>query len=101
MKESALENKLRLAVQREGGFCIKLNPIWNIGIPDRLIILQNRVIFCELKKPKGGRFSGTQKFWARRLATLGCEYWQVNSEERISAMLRGEIKEKTPLHGRG
>lgn len=90
MRESTLEDKLRLAVQALGGFCIKLNPAWNIGIPDRLCVLPSRVIFAELKKPKTGRLSGTQKFWRNKLMQLGCEYWLIDSEAKIREMLAKE-----------
>ena len=87
MLETSLETKLRLLVQKMGGFCIKLNPQWNIGIPDRVIILPKRVIFVELKRPGSRRLSTTQKFWRDRLQLLGCEYWLCNSEQRIEEML--------------
>lgn len=90
MLESTLEKNMRLAVQALGGFCIKLNPAWNIGIPDRLCVIPGRVIFVELKKPKTGRLSGTQKFWRNKLMQLGCEYWLINSEAKILEMLHKE-----------
>ena len=70
MSEKALEKNLYLAVKRLGGRCIKLNPLWNIGIPDRMILMPNgKIYFMELKDKS--RISPAQKIWIFWLKTAG------------------------------
>lgn len=70
--EREIEGKLVAAVRRHGGLCLKwVCPGWS-GVPDRIILLPGgRVIFCETKRPAGGRFSARQLWWLRKLTALG------------------------------
>lgn len=74
--ERDIEKKLRLMVERHGGLCLKwVCPGWS-GVPDRIILLPGgRVIFAELKRPKGGKVERLQKWWRERLQKLG--FWAV------------------------
>ena len=67
MLEKAVEEHLRTKVQALGGRCIKLDPTNAVGITDRLVILNNRVFFAELKRPRGGVLSRAQVAWRRWL----------------------------------
>lgn len=72
MLEKNVEARLKLQIERHGGLCIKLNPAGYKGIPDRLVILPHgRVIFVELKRPKGGVIAQLQAWWNKRLRKLG------------------------------
>lgn len=54
MRESLIERRLREAVERAGGKCLKLPANLYRGIPDRLVLLPGgRVFFIELKTSKG------------------------------------------------
>lgn len=83
--EKEIEKKLREAVERHGGHCLKwVCPGWS-GVPDRIILLPGgRVIFCETKRPQGGRLSPLQKWWAKRLTALGFDYWTVWDPEGVA-----------------
>jgi hypothetical protein len=71
VKETALEAKLRKAVERAGGFCLKLPSQFYRGIPDRLILLPGaRIIFVELKAEKG-RVKEVQYAFQKILQGLG------------------------------
>lgn len=74
--EKDIEKKLRKMVERHGGLCLKwVCPGWS-GVPDRIILLPGgRVIFAETKRPKGGRLSEMQKWWLKKLKSLG--FWAV------------------------
>lgn len=76
--EKDIERKLRRSVERAGGRCLKWTcPGWS-GVPDRIILLPGgRVIFAELKRPKGGRVSKLQEKWREWLTALGFEVWIV------------------------
>ena len=49
MRESRIESWLRDQVKRLGGLCLKFVSPGNVGVPDRIIILDCKVIFVELK----------------------------------------------------
>lgn len=70
--EKDIERKLRILVESKGGRCLKwVCPGWS-GVPDRIILLPGgRVIFCELKRPKGGKVSRLQEKWREWLTRLG------------------------------
>lgn len=76
--ERDIERKLRVTVERHGGLCLKwVCPGWS-GVPDRIILLPGgRIIFCELKRPKGGKVAELQEWWKRRLTRLGFTVWYV------------------------
>ena len=73
--EKDIEQKLRKMVERYGGHCLKwVCPGWS-GVPDRIVLLPGgRVVFVETKRPKGGKLSELQKWWANRLIDLGFSY---------------------------
>lgn len=76
--EKDIEKKLREMVEKRGGLCLKwVCPGW-AGVPDRIILLPGgRVIFAELKRPKGGKLSKLQKWWAKKLTDLGFSCWVI------------------------
>lgn len=70
--EAVVEDALVGAVEALGGLCLKLKMPWFTGIPDRMILLpKGRIIFVELKRPKGGKRSTRQKIVHRQLRALG------------------------------
>lgn len=93
--EKDIEKKFRQAVSRHGGLCLKwVCPGWS-GVPDRIVLLPGgRIIFCELKRPKGGRLSDLQEWWARRLIDLGFTHWVVWDEEDVALFEQIELLEE-------
>lgn len=82
--EKDIERKLVDMVKRRGGLCLKwVCPGW-AGVPDRIVLLPGgRIIFVELKRPKGGRVSKMQDWWAKKLAELGFDYWVIWSQQDL------------------
>ena len=60
--EKDIERALVEKVKKRGGYCLKwVCPGWT-GVPDRIVLLPGgKVVFVELKRPKGGRLSPMQK----------------------------------------
>lgn len=86
--ENTVENYLLKCVKKLRGICIKLPAIWYPGIPDRLVLLPRaRVIFIELKRPKGGKFEPGQPGWLRRLALLGFEVHVCHTKDAVDEVL--------------
>jgi hypothetical protein len=87
IRETSIEKYLADQIKLRGGLCIKLNPLWYKGIPDRLCVLHNRVAFVELKRPRGGRLSVTQNLWKKWLTDLSVEYHTINSRDAVDRFL--------------
>jgi hypothetical protein len=92
--ERDIERKLTELVKQHGGLCLKwVCPGWS-GVPDRIVLLPGRrIIFVELKRPKGGRFSAMQRWWAKKLTDLGFNYWALSDNFML------EMFENTELRG--
>lgn len=93
--EKEIEAKLRKAVGKRGGWCLKwVCPGWR-GVPDRIVLLPGaRIVFVETKRPKGGRYSAMQDKWRDWLTELGFPYWRIKDREELQRFL-AEIEEET------
>lgn len=91
--EKEIEGKLRSMVRDHGGMCLKwVCPGW-AGVPDRIVLLPGgRVIFAELKRPKGGRLSERQRWWGRKLRSLGFNCWTIWDEVDLTTFQSAELK---------
>ena len=83
--EKDIERTLRHMVERRGGMCLKwVCPGWT-GVPDRIVLLPGgRIIFAELKRPKGGRISEMQRWWADKLRSLGFTCLFIHSAKDVA-----------------
>ena len=79
MRESPIENRLRVQVEKLGGKAIKFVSPGNNGVPDRLVILSNgRTIFVETKAP-GKPLAPLQGKWFKTLRALGHKVYKIDS----------------------
>jgi hypothetical protein len=86
-KETKIEARLRVGIERLGGLCLKFPAIFFAGIPDRLCLLPGgRVFFVETKAP-GLTLRPRQAFVKRQLEALGFNVYVVNSEELVDGLL--------------
>lgn len=92
--EREIEAKLRLMVVRAGGKCLKwVCPGWS-GVPDRIVLLPHgRIVFVELKRPKGSRVSELQRWWAKELRALGFKYEKVKNVDDLANFQRQYIRD--------
>lgn len=89
MRESTIEARLRKAVERAGGRCLKWVCPGHTGVPDRIIIMPGgRVYFAETKAP-GEKERARQEYVQQRLRKLGCTVFSsVDSVERIGEVMQ-------------
>lgn len=82
--ERDIERALVGMVKRNGGLCLKwVCPGW-AGVPDRIILLPGgRLIFVELKRPKGGQLREMQKWWSQKLQRLGFHWLAIYNRADI------------------
>lgn len=83
--EKDIERRLVNLVEHHGGLCLKwVCPGW-AGVPDRIVLLPGgRVVFAELKRPKGGRLSKLQLWWKKKLTWLGFQIWIIWDQEDLA-----------------
>ena len=85
--ERDIERALVSMVKRRGGLCLKWGCPGFAGVPDRIILLPGaRVIFAEMKRPKGGRVAPLQEWWAKQLKRLGFHHVWVYNQADIKAL---------------
>jgi hypothetical protein len=86
--EKEIERKLRDAICKRGGLCLKwVCPGWS-GVPDRILLLPGGIIiFCELKRPDGGHLGLLQEWWMRTLRDLGFQSYVVANEGELATLL--------------
>lgn len=87
MREKTIENKLKIAVKAEGGFCMKFVSPGYDGVPDRIILLPNgKLAFAELKAP-GKQMRPLQEYRKRQLENLGFKVYVIDNIEAIGGTL--------------
>lgn len=92
MLEKDIENWLNKQVEKMGGLAFKFVSPGNPGVPDRIYILPDGMVwFVELKQ-QSGRVAGIQRWQRERLIRMGCRYRLVRGKEDARAFA-GEIKD--------
>jgi len=87
-KEKTIEEELVRRVRALGGIAEKTTVIGRRGFFDRVVVLPGGVvIFCECKKPKGGRMSAHQIERARIYRALGAVVAKIDTSEDIDRLL--------------
>lgn len=91
--EKSIESALNRQVKKAGGLSVKLQFTGIKGMPDRLIIIPltdeywkkhgyNNNWFVEVKRP-GEKLNKLQKYWAKRLIEMGCNYFSILNEKDL------------------
>ena len=87
VKESAVEAELSAVVRGRGGLCVKLRATGRRGFFDRVIIMpKGRIIFAEIKRPRGGRVSPHQRQYIALFRTLDVEVALIKNSADIAAL---------------
>lgn len=87
MIEKTVEEKLVEEVKKLGGLCYKFTSPGNIGVPDRIVVLNGKTVFVELKKPEGGRFSKMQEYQIRRIHENGGIVVRIKNYEEVDKFI--------------
>lgn len=95
-----MEAHLKARVEKAGGRCIKLNPAGYVGIPDRLVVHPDWFGFVEVKRPKGGRYSALQDWWASWLEGAGIPYARVKSIGEVDDFVEDRIARRPDMGDR-
>lgn len=93
MLERELEARFTRRVKSAGGLALKWVCPGNAGVPDRIVLLPGgRVVFVEMKRPKGGRRSALQRWWASTLVARDFKYWCIWNESDLEKFADAELR---------
>ena len=91
MREKVIEKKLVDEIKKLGGLCLKFNSQSMAGIPDRIILLNNkRMCFVETKA-RNKKLRPLQFITKRKLESLGFKVYVVDTIEKVKEVV-DEIK---------
>lgn len=82
--EKTIEKYLCNKVKSAGGMCLKLTNYK--GIPDRLILLNGKAVFVEVKDT-GKQLRYEQKVFQEKLRDLGFNAYVVDSKDDVDALM--------------
>lgn len=86
MLEHHVEDALAKATRKSGGVAFKWVSPGHPGVPDRIVILPNRILFVELKAP-GKKPTPLQAKVHQQLRDLGCEVHTIDNVEAARAVV--------------
>ena len=87
--EKSIERRLTNKVKRVNGLCLKLTGYK--GIPDRMVLVNGRCYFVELKD-EGKRLRPEQQVWQDRLKGMGFESVMLDSKDAVDAFVKRCVK---------
>jgi len=92
-RENVIENELVRRVEAAGGMAEKVTVIGRRGFFDRLVVLPGGVVvFCEVKRPRGGVFSMHQIQRHKAYRSLGVVVAIVRNSADIDRLLSSRQK---------
>lgn len=91
MLERDIERRLRLGVKALGGKAYKFSSPGNNGVPDRIVLIQGKSFFVELKRP-GKNLSPGQRAVKRDFKKLGFEVYKLDTIDDVDKFLEEAVK---------
>jgi len=86
-KEKDIERYFKKKVEELGYVTFKIIGVGHGGIPDRLLGAEGKLYFVELKRPKGGIFSGLQKLVTKKLEKVKVKIYNLKTKKEIDNFL--------------
>ena len=86
MLERDIERRLRLGVKALGGKAYKFSSPGNNGVPDRIVLIQGKCFFVELKR-SGKDLSPVQRAVKRDFEKLGFKVYKLDSISDVDKFL--------------
>jgi hypothetical protein len=84
--ESKLEKWCRKYAEERDCYLVKWVSPGNRGVPDRILLGRNRVVFIEFKTPEG-RLSSQQRVWALRFQRLKLDYVMIQTTTEFATIM--------------
>lgn len=96
MYERELEKRLSKAIRDRSGICMKFVSPNCRGVPDRIVLLNGKTFFVEVKRP-GGVISPIQKLMLNRLRKKGFRAFVIENDKELGIALEFIDKEAPKL----
>jgi hypothetical protein len=87
MLEKQIEQRLKEKVEALGGKAFKFISPGSSGVPDRIILLNSRCFFVELKKP-GEKLRPLQRAVHEQFEQLGFHVYVISSLEEVEEFIQ-------------
>lgn len=87
MREKLIEERFIREVKKAGGLALKVNSTSMKGLPDRMVLLPNGVLFFAEIKATGKRARALQNFVHKKLRALGFDVYIIDSIEMVKEVL--------------
>ena len=101
MKEVVIENYLVKEVKKIKGFCIKMNPHNERGLPDRgCFFPKGLTVMVECKAP-GKKPRANQRHWLQEFQKRGYEAIYIDSRPRVDAFITWVKKKLQERNAKG
>ena len=92
MRESSIENRFVKECKKRGAWPLKMIAAGTAGMPDRMVLMEGRVVFAELKRP-GQLPRALQLKRHEQLAGYGFKVWVIDGKETIEEFIKEELTE--------
>ena len=86
MLERDVEKYLVKKIKELGGMCPKWVSPGLRGVPDRIVILKDKIVFVETKRPEGV-LAEAQAIRAKQIRTLGHKVYTAYSIEEVKRLI--------------
>ena len=87
--EKSIERRLTNKVKQVNGLCLKLTGYK--GIPDRMVLVNGKCYFVELKD-EGKKLRPEQQAWQDKLREMGFVAVMIDSKEKVDVFVEGVSK---------
>ena len=88
LREKVIEQYLVAEVKKRGGMALKVNSTSMKGLPDRMVLLPNGILFFAECKAPGKKARALQKFVHKKLRGLGFSVYVIDSKVQITKILK-------------
>lgn len=86
--EKKIERRLVKVVKANGGLCIKLLPFLFTGLPDRLCLLPDGVLFFAEIKGTGEKLRKIQAHVINKIRALGFNVFVIDSVKQVNDIMK-------------
>ena len=92
-KEAELEDMLVDKITNLGGIAWKFVSPGTVGVPDRIVMINGKLVFVEMKRPSK-QMTEIQKWRRQQIEREGFDVMCLNSEEQVAEFVDRIIKER-------
>ena len=93
MRETAIEKKLKKKIESHRGMCLKFISPGTRGVPDRIVFLNKKIYFVELKAPKK-KPRDLQEYRRAQLEAHGQVVILIDSDQKVDEFIKAVLADE-------